>query len=335
MMKPIPALARYLEEIGAATAPPTLDVDGAQVLPVFLSQVYDVYRSLLFDEPYALLWCKSSKRPTPGEAAKQADLARSALGRNVVFVFSDLLPFDRKRFIERRVPFIVPGRQTYLPMKLVDLREQAKGGHGPRLEASDFLSAPAQLLLLFYLQKKQEPGEWPLNRWGEILGYSRSTLTRVTKELTSMGLCEAIDRGREVMLRFPGERRKLWDTARPYLRSPVVGRSRAIAPPRDRVQWYRAGLTALAELTMVAPDQEPTLAMSTSAFRAATEEHKIMLAPYPEDGTVTIERWTYPPGPLSSDGQMVDRLSLYLSFRNDQDERIQSALEEVLEGVSW
>ena len=82
---------------------------------------------------------------------------------------------------------------------------------------------------------------------------------------------------------------------------------------------------------MVAPDHEAVFAISSSAFRAASEEHKIIQSPYPEKDTVTIERWTYPPGALSSDGLTVDRLSLYLSLHDDQDERIQFALTEMLE----
>jgi DNA-binding MarR family transcriptional regulator len=331
----ISILTKYLEELGATTGPPTPDPDRAQLLPVFLTRVYDTYRARLFDEDYILLILQSRQRPTPGEVAKQAHVARETLGRNVAFVLPDLHPFERKRLIERRIPFIVPGRQTYLPMKQIDLREYAKGGRGTPVDSAEIVSAPAQLLLLFQLQRKQEAAAWPLNKWGEVLGYSRSTLTRVTKELASSGLCQPIERGREVVLCFPEERRQLWDKAEPRLRSPVAGRTLAMAPARDELQLFRAGITALADLTMVSPDHEEIFAMSSSAFRAAAEDHKIIPTHYPEEGAVTVERWNYPPGALSTDRRTVDRLSLYLSLRDDQDERIQSALKEVLEEVPW
>ncbi|MEI8121955.1 MAG: hypothetical protein WCI20_07870 [bacterium] len=38
---------------------------------------------------------------------------------------------------------------------------------------------------------------------------------------------------------------------------------------------------------------------------------------------------------ILSDGPTVDRLSLYLSLREEHDERVQSALKELLESVRW
>ena len=91
---------------------------------------------------------------------------RSALGSNVAFVFLALPTFDRKRLIQRRIPFLVPGRQTYLPVALIDLREKAKGGQRLLDEPKERLSAPAQVLVLYHLQAKVDSAEWPLsNGW--------------------------------------------------------------------------------------------------------------------------------------------------------------------------
>jgi len=50
---------------------------------------------------------------------------------------------------------------------------------------------------------------------------------------------------------------------------------------------------------------------------------------------VVIQRWRYSPAILADDRRTVDRLSLYLSLRDSADERIQSALSRMLEGVKW
>jgi hypothetical protein len=47
-----------------------------------------------------------------------------------------------------------------------------------------------------------------------------------------------------------------------------------------------------------------------------------------------VEVWSYEPD-LLSDGPAVDRFSLYLSLRDDTDERVQSALAEMMRGVTW
>lgn len=69
--------------------------------------------------------------------------------------------------------------------------------------------------------------------------------------------------------------------------------------------------------------------MSSAAFEAAREDRKLIQANYPNDGTVQIERWKYAPGLLSPDSQVVDRLSLCQSLRDDHDERTQAALADL------
>jgi len=51
-------------------------------------------------------------------------------------------------------------------------------------------------------------------------------------------------------------------------------------------------------------------------------------------GDNTIEAWRYNPCLLSNNG-FVDKLSLYLSFRNDTDERMQSELEQMINEIQW
>jgi AraC-like DNA-binding protein len=252
----------------------------------------------------------------------------------VAFVYLALPTFDRKRLIQRRIPFLVPGRQAYLPFALIDLREKAKGGQRLLDEPKERLSAPAQVLVLYHLQTTVDSGGWSLSKWGDVLGYSRSTLTRVYKELAATGLCTPNVSGRNVTLVFPPQRRKLWKTALPLMGSPV--RTRSWAKILDKgLQMHEAGMTALARLTMLGPGREQVYAISSAAFEAVREDRKLVEIEYPEEGTVQIERWKYAPSLLSPDSQAVDRLSLYLSMQDDHDERTQAALTELLEQMKW
>jgi AraC-like DNA-binding protein len=331
---PMLLLMKYLGEIGAGPAVTTPDTDAAKSLPVFASQIYEIHRATLFEREYSLLLCRGKDRPTPAEVEKHLKLARSALGPNVAFVFLELPTFDRKRLIQRRIPFVVPGRQAYFPVALIDLREKATGGQRLLDEPKERLSAPAQVLVLFHLQSKVNSDEWPLNKWADVLGYSRSTLTRVYKELAATSLCKPVASGRRVTLVFPPQRRELWKFALPYLGSPVRTRSRAKLLDTG-LQLHEAGMTAIARLTMIGPGREQVYAMSSAAFEAAREDRRLVQADYPEEGTVQIERWKYAPSLLSPDSQIVDRLSLYLSLQDDRDERTQAALTELLEEMQW
>ena len=51
-------------------------------------------------------------------------------------------------------------------------------------------------------------------------------------------------------------------------------------------------------------------------------------------GDYSVEVWEYNPK-LLCENNYVDRLSLYLVFKNEQDERIQASLRELLNEVKW
>jgi hypothetical protein len=333
VQSPMSLLTKYLDEIGAGPVVTTPDPEAAKSLPVFVSQIYELHRANLFGREYAILLCRGQERPTPAEAEKHLKLVRSALGPNAAFVFLALPAFDRKRFIQRRIPFLVPGRQAYLPVALIDLREKAKGGQRLLDEPKERLSAPAQVLVLYHLETKADSKEWPLCKWVDVLGYSRSTFTRVYKELAAMGLCTPATSGRNVTLAFPPQR-QLWESALPHLGSPVRGRAWTRILDRG-LQLHEAGMTALARLTMLTPGREQVYAMSSAAFEAAREDRRLVQTNYPEEGAIQIERWKYAPTLLAPDSQVVDRLSLYLSMQHDHDERTQAALRELSEQIQW
>ncbi|WKZ71730.1 MAG: hypothetical protein QY308_08880 [Ignavibacteriaceae bacterium] len=61
---------------------------------------------------------------------------------------------------------------------------------------------------------------------------------------------------------------------------------------------------------------------------------KFEIADFQEDADFQLEIWKYNPRPLS-DGGTVDIFSLYATLQHDPDERVQAALEEMMEGVEW
>jgi hypothetical protein len=69
-------------------------------------------------------------------------------------------------------------------------------------------------------------------------------------------------------------------------------------------------------------------------LREAVRCESIVECPLPEDADAVIEAWTYNPIRLA-DAEAVDRLSLYLSLRASDDERVQKELTALLEGVAW
>lgn len=302
-------------------------------LPMFLGQFYEAHRADLFGQPRTLLIFKRRATPTPAEVVGHARAATQALGQTVVFVFRKLASYERNRLVQKQVPFVVPRSQVYLPGSFVALKEQ-QASAGPRLEG-EALSAPAQLAILFHIQKPQAKDPLPLYEWARLLGYSRMTMSRACDELADAGLAAKVGRGRLVVIEFEASRRELWDKAAPMMVSPVLRRVHAQLPGNRPESALDAGLTALAKFSDLAPGKEQVLAMTPGTFKAAKSRHLLEPVPFPEPNAAEVELWRYEPALLSKDGKSVDPLSLYLSVRGTSDERVEAALTDLLKGIQW
>ena len=306
-------------------------------LPIFIGQTYDVQRMTFLGRMISLFFPKAEfRKPTPTEIQAHIKSIRKTCGDDFAFVFAALAPYEKSRFIQERVPFIVPRRQTYLPQYVIDLREQANSAKNRQAfeEEPQPLSGPAQALTLFYLLWGDLINGLSLRSWARTLGYSTMTATRICDELTRCDLCRTETNGKRVTLQFDGDRRALWTRALPYLQSPVkktVCVARAELPKLD---CCCAGLTALARYTLIAEGKNPVYAMSTSEYRRAEKSGLVDEQAYLEKDSLVIEQWRYRPKVLTID-QTVDRLSLYLALRDERDERIEAALGELLECVKW
>jgi len=150
--------------------------------------------------------------------------------------------------------------------------------------------------------------------------------------LESFGLCEIRRVGRSKFLHFKLSGKKLWKAALPILRSPVRG----IKPVRDiapKLLVMKAGLSALAEKTHINSDQVPTYAIKESTFKKALMNGEVVVVQDRDEATAIVELWAYDPKFVSN--QNIDVLSLFLSLKDDPDERVQGELKKLLEDQSW
>lgn len=334
MVNPLEALRDYLHEIGAEDTSIKPSPGARQRLPIYLGNRYNVYDARFFGQWYCLLHDRKGIRPTPAEGAKHVARVQSLLGKPVALLLEALPSFERKRLIEKRVAFIVPHHQVYLPMALIDLRKLSGPATDEQSRDLSPLSAPAQVLVLFHIQNR-DATHWSLTQWGERLRYSPSSLTRVRRSLESTDLCRTRSEGRARFLEFLHDRRTLWSTALPRLQSPVRKRVHGRLVVANRAQLFRAGFTALAYRSMLAAGDVPVYAMLSSELQSAMKDGNLAQQPEGEPDSVVLEGWRYPPAVLSPDGVHVDNLSLYLSLRESPDARVQSALEEMLESMPW
>ncbi|MDP3652993.1 MAG: hypothetical protein Q8R67_15045 [Rhodoferax sp.] len=325
------AVVHYLQEvlgIGTSGVRPWARADE---LPYFLRDAFEFSELELLGQPVVLAMGRGATKQSLSEVRTWLDKVKTLAGQPVVYVIDALASYDRRRLIEQKVPFIVPGNQLYLPDLGLDLREYFRQ-RAPATQAA--LSPSAQAMLITALLRQPWQPDWQPSIVASALGYTPMTLSRAVKELTAAGLATPYTVGRSRWLRMELPPEQVWERAKPALRTPVkrtawVAGSSVAAPWPSRI----AGLSALARHSMLAEPKWPVVAMTAAEWKAATDAG-VQELPAPEAGAQEWQVWSYSPS-LVEDAMTVDPLSLTLSLQENADDRIQLALDELKGQLPW
>ena len=320
-------------------------LEQAPGLPAFLDRMYRLLEGPLAGRRCVFL-ATVGDTSTPADIAKHVALVRSAVDAVVVFVAPSLSAYNRSRLIGRGVPFVVPGRQLYIPDLAMDLRER----FGARPQRSANRLSPAAQAVLFHRLLRLDSDATTPSLIAPRLRYSAMSIGRAFDDLVNAGLADAEKRGKERHIRFTDERRQLFDAAHDLLRSPVraekfvrgghIDRNGHIDRDgnmvRDRginAPLKHAGESALAQLTDLSPPLLNAFAVAAGDWKAVAKEREFVETDR-EDAARIVETWAYDPAGLS-DARTVDPLSLYAQFREHRDERISLAADQLLRRVAW
>jgi len=108
----------------------------------------------------------------------------------------------------------------------------------------------------------------------------------------------------------------------------------ALSPvPEQTPSVRRAGLSALAAQSMLTAPRTTCFAFDLAGWKAALRSGWKEL-PGQDTGANELQIWAYNPGVLEN-SPYVDPLSLWLSLQATSDERVQSALDELMETLPW
>lgn len=298
--------------------------------PLLLRSSYDAVEAEILDKPFLLVFGKSHEL-TPSMVEKQLNWIQELSGLIGIYVAEALTTYNRKRLIERKIPFIVPGNQMYLPDVGVDFREHLRKPK-PQTET---LSPTAQVLLLNVLLRSETcPEPFTATTLTQSLGYSKMAMSRALDELDTLGLIERARDGRQKLARFVSRGHSLWKQAKPVLRSPV--KRRVYLSEVFQGLGPLAGECALAERSMLAPPRHEIRAVSEKTWikKQSQLAPAILTEPDRHSATLELEIWSYPPERLGSEA-LVDPLSMVLSLLDETDERVEAALQEVEEAFPW
>lgn len=303
-------------------------------LPVYLRGSFDLCVGRLMNQEVILAEIRDREEMSPSRLKKQATELTKMLGHPIVFVIPELESWNRGRLIEHRISFIEPGRQIYVPELLLHLNDVA-GRNAIQLHMGEKLGMQSQAILLYKLiQRRMEPFEY--QRMSDVMDCSLMTISRSMRELAAAGLAD-IEEGRPNLVHFTAHGKELWDKALPLLSSPVKTVWRSEKSFLTDMDMKLSGETALAKYTMLSKGPGETFAVGKKRFDFMHGSRQFREQLQQHYGDYRIQIWDYDPDLVSQNfGGIVDRLSLYLSMRdNIEDERMEAALQDLVNEMEW
>jgi hypothetical protein len=334
-------LKRYiLDTIGLKIEVKPLPKQQADRLPVYLTDMYGLFTMTLLEHFFLVVNVRQPKELSILQTTKHLTILRTALGKKVILLLHDLNSINRKRLLEKGVNFIVPGKQMFLPDLLIDLREQFADTRGKGKKET--LLPSAQFLLIYHILHRQE-NHWRLEEYSfkEIAQRTGYTAMAITKAVENLKHLELIDvKGeKEKFIRFRGERNELWRTAvhNKILVNPVIKRVFVDAKPKHSL--LHSNTSALPEYSDMNPGNQQFFAIDKNAFYLLEQNNELINA-NDHEGQYCLEVWKYNPEKLVEELPfdmlpVVDPLSLYLTLRDTTDERIEMALNKIIEDHIW
>ena len=284
-------------------------------MPYFIHDKYNIKKATI-GEIAALFLYPNGELGRIEALKKQIARVQKAEILPMVVVLSSVSRYRRDALIEARIPFVIPGKQLYLPFLGTYLTERCDS-EPVKLEKLQ----PAAQVLFFYYLYQQKPRVF-ISDAVKDLGYSAMTMSRAAKQLVQTDLFAESKDGVNKVLTGRLEGRELFEKMRPALINPVRRRT-TIRKEQLTDEFILAGDSAVAKQTMI----------NDSTFRCyAVTGKKLTELPYAmsAETDVAIKLWKYDPQLLSTNGIM-DPLSLMMSFADEEDKRIQMAFEELLE----
>ena len=260
-------------------------------------------------------------KPTPAAVESHVRLVSEQLGGiPVVYAAKRIVSYNRLRLLARRIPFVVPGRQLYLPFLNMVMTEVGT----KKVKEFSSLGVAAQMILLAYLNRQNDGVS--IAEAVDLTGYTRVSVMKAFDELEYFGLAMR-DRATHKLV-FAEDRKGLFEKARRLMRNPKRRTLFLDGLPQGLVA-VRAGTDALSDISMLAPGTSREYAALSSDVLKRTDLVEVPR----ESAVVRLELWHYRPAFVY--GDRIDPLSLCLSLADERDDRVQGEVEEVLEEFRW
>ena len=301
-------------------------------IPMYINEIYRLFNAEFLNQELLLVAYKNEEDFSIAQLTKHFQLLSAALNKKVVLVIDRIETFNRVRLMHNKINFIIPQKQLFLPELLISLKENLKP---QRKEKKEKLLPSAQFILLYYLLHRYENKkieEYTFKELAAKFRYTQMAITKAVENLKQFELC-TVEGSKEKYLHFKFESRKeLWGFALPFMVNPVLKKMYVDEKP-NKLSMLLANDSALPKYTNMNPSRQQYYAIEKTDFYALLKNNGFKNL-NENEGQYCLEVWKYDPSILTEGlaiDEAVDQLSLYLSMKDNADERTEAALETLID----
>lgn len=331
----------YIKEIiGVDCDIQQLDKAILNQLPVYLRNGYKWYALYLFQKQFVVAYTETDDDFTIASIDTQLAAVEEKLNQPIILCTDAMEAYNRKRLIERKRAFIIPFKQMYIPYLFVDFTEyryQTKGRAIQRLQPF------AQVIIIAHLLNSKQHyhiEHVPFKEIANQFQVNTINISRAVENLAELNLIEIEQEGRNKMFSFKDDKKTLWDKGlkNELFINPVAKRYFVNNDFNWITNLLKAGDTALTSYTNINPSNQMVFAVDNQVFNLIKKNNNASIFNEYE-GRYSLQIWKYDPDFMNGINQSaydkVDPISLYLSYKDDQDERVQMELEQLIKRFVW
>ena len=290
-----------------------------------MSNLFTFYQVNLLQVEFLLV--KTDCDLTCSQLAQYFAQIEKIVGKPISFYTDCLTTYKRKKLFEHKIAFITKGGQFYLPFLALHMykeKEQKKVNNKK-------FSALTQYIYLYLLYK--EEATFDVEELVHNLNITKMSVSRALKHLEEVGVVRHSISGKTKRKNLYErlDKKTFYQKGKDYLCNPIK-ETIYVKEISDKTNFKKSGLYALSQSTMLAHSKPEIWAISKNQINKlqlniiskekALEEHGMIIQVINYD----IQKLT--------NNDEIDPISLIYSL-DEKDERIELAIEEMMEDKIW
>ena len=243
----------------------------------------------------------------------------------VVLELDNITKYRCDALIKEKIPFIVNGKQLYLPFLGIYLQDKFSTEYKP-IEKFNPLT---QVILFEYIYKCLEAKNVVELSSNDLTKFNLSSMSisRAFKQLEDTNIIISKKYGVNKVIYTNQTPKDLYNKSMPYLINPI---RRTVYVDKENLSQLEvkalSGLSQLSNISMLNPPKVITYATYT------VPKVKVYSELINSDSQIELEIWKYNPTVLIENGS-IDVLSLISSLSSNLDERVQIIIDDLLNNL--